>query len=488
MLPPGGNAVARRNIEPRIRTASTVAIERRYQAFEARIHQLIRYDSLTGLPNLEYVDELMEDAIGSARARSAGFAVALINIDDFRLVDEAFGRAIGDELLRNITLALTQFVGDQDALARVGADEFLLILSKVTDSVEAAAIAQRVLESIARAWKVGGQDVQITASAGIAFYPAHGEGFERLLRNATAAMHESKARGHGGWKIHAGEGNVEERARTHLRLTTSLRSAIEQNELSVHYQPQYETATGRNCGVEALARWFCPNGEVIGPAVFTRHAEHTGLIGALGSWVLQEACAMVGGWHRPGERPPILCVNVSAHQIRHEFLAILSRTLERTGFPAAQLELEITESILIADAETALACLSDWKRLGVRIAVDDFGTGFSSLSYLSLLPVDRLKVDKSLIQRMTVDRKTAAIVRAVLSLGKNLGFSVLAEGVETEEQLKLLIDMGCEQVQGYLLTPPTCPTEARSLLARSWGLRRPVLPLARKAVRRCHAN
>ena len=284
MLPVKGDAVTRRNVQRRAQSVSTDVNDPRYQAFEDRIHQLVHYDMLTGLPSLEYVDELVGDAIGSASARITGFTVVLVNLDDFRLVDEAFGRAIADELLRNITRTLTDFVGNRDALARVGADEFLLILSKVSTSVEAAAIAQRILETIARPWQVGGQDVQITARAGIAFYPSHGEGFETLLRNATAAMHESKVRGHGGWKIHGGTGDVEERVKAHLRLTTNLRTAIEQNGLSVYYQPQYETGGGRSCGVEALARWFRPDGETIGPAVFARHAEQTGLIWALGSW------------------------------------------------------------------------------------------------------------------------------------------------------------------------------------------------------------
>ena len=261
--------------------------------------------------------------------------------------------------------------------------------------------------------------------------------------------------------------------RPHVSATVRLRQALECRELSLHYQPQYELRGGHNCGVEALARWFLPNGESIPPMNFIPRAEKHGLIAALGAWVLHEACATVAGWRRDGEELPILCVNVSPRQISSEFCAVLSTTLEQTGFPPELLELEITEGILVEQPQLALACLAQWKRLGVRIALDDFGTGYSSLSYLSRLPVDRLKIDKSLIHRMTFDLKTAAIVRAIISLGADLGFAVLAEGVESEAQLTMLSDMGCRQAQGYLLAVPACADEARTLLAAKWG-RRPI--------------
>jgi EAL domain-containing protein (putative c-di-GMP-specific phosphodiesterase class I) len=254
-------------------------------------------------------------------------------------------------------------------------------------------------------------------------------------------------------------------ARPRLSPTARLRHAIEHDELSLHYQPQFEIRDGHHCGVEALARWFLPKGGSISPTTFVPAAEKNGLISALGAWVLNDACATVAAWHRCGAEPPILCVNVSPRQISPEFCTVLASTLERTGLPAAQLELEITEGILIERPELALQCLAQWKRLGVRIALDDFGTGYSSLSYLSRLPVDRIKIDKSLIHCMTKDAKTAAIVRAVISLGADLGFAVLAEGVESQAQLTMLSGMGCQQVQGYLLALPACADETKTLLA-----------------------
>jgi len=253
--------------------------------------------------------------------------------------------------------------------------------------------------------------------------------------------------------------------------TAGLRSAIEGKELSLHYQPQFELRGGKQCGVEALARWFLPDGGSIAPTSFVAAAERNGLISALGAWVLQEACATVATWHRNTEQLPILCVNVSPRQVSPAFNAVLARTLERTGFPASRLELEITEGILIEQPDLALECLAQWKRLGVRIALDDFGTGYSSLSYLSRLPVDRIKIDKSLINRMTNDVKTAAIVRAVISLGADFGFAVLAEGVESEVQLTMLNGMGCRQAQGFLFALPESADQARAYLASSWGKR-----------------
>jgi EAL domain-containing protein (putative c-di-GMP-specific phosphodiesterase class I) len=259
--------------------------------------------------------------------------------------------------------------------------------------------------------------------------------------------------------------------------TRRLREAIERDELSVHFQPQYRSRDGRPCGVEALARWFPAKSRPISPLVFIRQAEQTGLISALGQWVLKQACKSAMTWQLPGEEPPILCVNVSPHQICAGFSAILAQALQSTGFPASRLELEITEGILIENPELALRRLAQWKQLGVRIALDDFGTGYSSLSYLSRLPVDRLKIDRSLIQRVISDSKTAAIVRALVSLGDDLGFAVLAEGVETEAQFQWLRRTGCQQMQGYLLTPAVPAGEVATLLRRPWGVRRAMRPV-----------
>jgi diguanylate cyclase (GGDEF)-like protein/PAS domain S-box-containing protein len=438
-------------------------------SFEARIHQLINYDSLTGLPNLACMGDFVRRLIGRAPDSSGLIALVAVNLDGFRLVDEGFGRALGDVVLKSIATALKAAIRERDAIARVGPDEFLVILTRLAASADAAAVVQRILDSIAAPHSFGGQDLQVTASAGIAVYPNDGGDFETLLRNASAAMHDIKSKSHGGLRFHTGD--VRERAQRRLGLETGLRKALRNRELSLYYQPQYEVKTGRACGLEALARWFGSGREAIPPAVFIPVAEQAGLITELGTWVLQEACETVAAWTGRGEATPTLCINVSTHQICQEFSAVIARTVELSGFPAERLELEITESVLLANAELALECLAQWKRLGVRIAVDDFGTGYSSLSYLSRLPVDRLKVDKTLVHSMTSEPRDAAIVRTVVSLGKQLGFTVLAEGVETEQQLAMLKELGCQQVQGYLLAVPAPAKEARALLGRRWGAR-----------------
>jgi EAL domain-containing protein (putative c-di-GMP-specific phosphodiesterase class I) len=250
-----------------------------------------------------------------------------------------------------------------------------------------------------------------------------------------------------------------------------LRRAIQNNELTLHYQPQFEVADGRACGVEALARWFRSDGALVGPAVFIPLAEQTQLIGALGSWVLQEACRNVRAWQTRGSESITLCVNVSPYQVDEAFAAVIQRALERTGFPAKRLELEITESALMSNADPIIECFRRLKQMGIRIAIDDFGTGYSSLSYLSRLPVDRLKLDKSLVHNLTTRWKDVAILRSIIGLGRELGLAVIAEGVETEQQFEVLEQLGCPQVQGYLLARPASQNEARRVLALPWGAR-----------------
>jgi EAL domain-containing protein (putative c-di-GMP-specific phosphodiesterase class I) len=254
-------------------------------------------------------------------------------------------------------------------------------------------------------------------------------------------------------------------------LEARLSDAVMRRGLKVHFQPQYEVDCGQGCGVEALARWTLPDGEEVSPTVFIPMAERTAMICPLGNWVLEHACATVAAWGDLGGHAPTLSVNVSTHQIDEGFGAVIERIIRLTGLAGDRLELEITESALIADADLAIECLEQWRTLGVHIAVDDFGTGYSSLNYLSRLPVDRLKLDKSFAQRMIFEKKTAAIVRSVLALGKEMGIAVLVEGVETERQFALLQHWGCRQVQGFLLAKPLPAEEARALLLLPWGAR-----------------
>ncbi len=258
---------------------------------------------------------------------------------------------------------------------------------------------------------------------------------------------------------------------TPSRLESALGDALRRHALSVQYQPQYELLTGRGCGVEALARWILCTGESISPAVFIPMAERCGMIHDLGAWVLQSACQAAIAWCGRSGRNSTLSVNVSALQIDEQFCRVLYHSLKRSGFPANQLELEITESALVANTDMTIECLKEWKMLGVRIAVDDFGAGYSSLSYLSRLPVDRLKLDQSLIQMMTLNSKGAIVMRSIVSLGAELGIDVIAEGVETERQLQMLGELGCPRVQGYLLARPMPANQAQVTLKKEWGNR-----------------
>ena len=268
--------------------------------------------------------------------------------------------------------------------------------------------------------------------------------------------------------------NVQPLMDSSFELEMDLAEALRLRALRVEYQPQFDLGSGRGCGVEALARWVRSTGEIMAPSVFIRVAERAGMIHTLGAWVLHSACATASIWCSRAAQPTTLSVNVSALQIDEEFCAVIEETLKQTDFPTKQLELEITESALMANPARSIEYLKAWKRLGVRIAMDDFGTGYANLSFLSRLPVDRLKLDRSLVQRMTLDRKSAAVVRLIVSLGAELDMEVIAEGVETEEQLQMLTDLGCQQAQGYLLGRPMVADQVQALLGKNWGNR--VLP------------
>jgi diguanylate cyclase (GGDEF)-like protein len=427
------------------------------------------HDALTGLPNLAHLAGIFRSLTRRARRRHEAFALISLDLDEFRSVCEAYGSGEGDEAIKSIASVLRAEVDPNAIVVRAGDSKFIVVMTGLASATAAIKPTQRLLDAIAKPRNVGGQDLRLTASAGIAIFPMDGADYETLLRNSNAAMHESNSRGHGGLRSYAGNAALD--AKRRLRLRMDLCHAVENSELTLHYQPQFDVHSGLACGVEALARWFRANGDAVEPRIFIPLAERSGLIGALGAWVLERACETVARWCSPGELPPTLCVNVSTHQIDDTMCGVIRQALERAGFPAERLELEITEGSLMSNPEAVLECFRQWKELGVRIAVDDFGTGYSSFGYLSRLPVDRLKLDKSLIHSLTTKRKDAAIVRSIISLGKDLGVSVIAEGVETEEQLQMLQDLGCQQVQGYLLARPGSPQDVQGLLMSRWGRR-----------------
>jgi diguanylate cyclase (GGDEF)-like protein/PAS domain S-box-containing protein len=434
------------------------------KSFEARIHELLHRDLLTGLPNLTGMKAAFADLV--RRTANRPVSIVIINLDEFHLVDEALGRALSDALLVEIGNTIEAVIGEDATVGRIGPDEFMVFLAGLRLSAAQKQLPG-ILAAIGVPRRLGGREVQITASAGVAVFPVNGRDLDSLQRKARVAMRESKTRGPGEWLHHAR--GSERNAKRRLLLESALRGALQRQEISVVYQPQYETSSGTACGVEALARWNRTDGEVVMPSVFVPLAEQINLISSIGSWVLKEACNTVSGWNKAARFQSVVCVNVSARQIGTGFCGTVCRILEAACLAPAQLELEITESMLIDDTESALERLAQLKALGVRIAVDDFGTGYSGLSYLSRLPMDRLKIDKSLVDGLMSEPKNMAIVQAVIELGHKCGFVVLAEGVETEEQFALLRGLGCEQVQGFLFSRPVRAPEARQLMSRQWG-------------------
>jgi diguanylate cyclase (GGDEF)-like protein/PAS domain S-box-containing protein len=432
---------------------------------EALIHRLSHYDTLTGLPNLAHMATLFASAVSGTR--SVLLAVAIININEFRLVDEVLGRLSSDVLLQQVGATLQVTAGPRNSVARVGPDEFMILVTDINTRAAVGRLMKRILAAIAAPRNSHGQDLQFTASGGVALYPGDGDGLRSLHNKASSAMHESKNSGPGQWRFH--RRCFQRKAADRLSLETGLRNAIRNGELSVAFQTQYNIQDGLACGVEALARWRRSDGESVAPAVFVPLAESMKLIGALGAWVLQNACSTVAGWDCPAESKSVVCVNISTQQIDAELFPLVSRVLESSGLQPSRLELEITESILMIDGPKVLNQLDRLRQLGVRIAMDDFGAGFSSLGYLSRLPVDRLKIDRSLVHGLAPGARAADIVRAVIDLGNKFGFMVLAEGVETEDELELLGKLGCRQAQGFLLSRPVRASLARRLLNTRWG-------------------
>jgi diguanylate cyclase (GGDEF)-like protein len=432
-------------------------------------HAAVEPDQLTGLLSFAQSAGLMRGLIDEANRQRRTLAFVSFDLDGFRLLRETIGQTKGDELIKRAAHIVKTISSPDAAVARHGTDGFIVVFTGFVSGAEAAVCVQQILAAIAVPCLVGGETLRITASAGVAMYPRDGTDLDTLSGKARGAARESKTKCPGALRFHSG--NVTVLAKRRLRLEMDLRHAIENKELTLFFQPQFDVADGHMCGVEALTRWFRSDGSVVEPRTFIPLAEKTHVISELGAWVLKQACETVNAWRTRGSEPVTLCVNVSAHQINESFAKGVHRVLRSTGFPAKQLELEITESALISDAHTIIECFRRLKTMGARIAIDDFGTGYSSLNYLSRLPVDRLKLDKSLVHNLTTQWKDVAIARAVIELGKELGMGVIAEGVETEKQFLILKSLGCLQVQGYLLARPSSHNAARAMIGRPWGSR-----------------
>jgi diguanylate cyclase (GGDEF)-like protein/PAS domain S-box-containing protein len=420
---------------------------------EERVRHLAHHDFLTDLPNRVLLSDRIARAISMAHRTASQVAILFLDLDRFKNVNDSLGHSIGDKLLQEVAHRLRACIRASDTVSRLGGDEFVLLVPDVTEPASVAVMAQKVLEAVARPYSIEGHELMSSPSIGIAVFPSDGEDVETLLRNADAAMYHAKESGRNNYQFFTPDMNT--RATERLSMERSLRRALERGELRLYYQPQYEIASGRIVGMEALIRWEHPEQGLVSPARFMPFAEESGLILPIGEWVLQEACRQNRAWQDAGLKAVRVAVNISALQFRQAgFADTVRAAVERSGLQAHYLELEMTESVIMHDAERVTAALEALKQMGLELAIDDFGTGYSSLSYLKRFPIDKLKIDQSFVRDITTDRDDAAITSAIIALTRNLGLKTIAEGVETREQLEFLRTHGCNEVQGYLLSRP----------------------------------
>ncbi len=422
------------------------------------------HDFLTGLPNRMLLHDRVGQAIALAPRHRKKVAVLFIDLDGFKHVNDSLGHTIGDQLLQSIAKRLVANVRAPDTVSRQGGDEFVVLLSEVERWEEAAVAAKRMLRTVAEPHTVGEHDLHITASIGVSVYPDDGMDAETLIKNADTAMYQAKANGRQSYKFFKPAMYL--RAVERQSIEENLRRALEREELALHYQPKVRLATGEITGAEALLRWTHPVRGIVPPAEFIHVAEDCGLVLPIGRWVLREACRQARGWIEQGLPATPIAVNISAVEFASErFLEGVFATLEETGLDPRLLELELTESVLMKRAESSEAILKALRAQGVKLAVDDFGTGYSSLSYLRRFPIDALKIDQSFVRQISIAPEETSIVTAVISMGRSLKLRVVAEGVETPQEVEFLQAHQCEEAQGYHFSPPVPPRQFAELLA-----------------------
>jgi len=420
---------------------------------ERRLDYMAHYDGLTGLPNRDLFNDRLLVALAQAKRSSRPIAVLFIDLDHFKYVNDTFGHAMGDELLRAVARRMQGSLREEDTLSRISGDEFTILLQHFDTREGVGLVADKILSAMKLPFGIGEHELYISASIGISIYPEDGDHPGRLLKNSDTAMYHAKSDGRGVARFFMS--SMESHSIKRLELERHLHHALEQEEFLLFYQPQFDLGSGRLTGVEALLRWQRPDVGLVSPLDFIPLAEETGLIVPIGEWVLRTACAQGCAWGRSGAGLLRVAVNISARQFgRADFCETVGTILSDTGFPPDCLELELTESLAMHHAEETVLTLKKLKALGVQISIDDFGTGYSSLSYLKRFPVDSLKIDKSFVDGIADDPNDAAIVIAIIAMAHSMGLGVIAEGVETEEQLDFLKLHHCNEVQGFLLGRP----------------------------------
>ena len=431
---------------------------------EERLAHLAQFDPLTGLPNRTLLHDRLSQTVAQSQRQGRQAAMLFVDLDRFKLINDTLGHHVGDLLIAEVARRLLRCVRAGDTVGRISGDEFGVVLADLAHADDAALVAQKVLDALAAPYHLAGSEAFTSASIGIAVCPGDGMHAEDLLRSADMAMYRAKESTRNAYCFFTPEMN--QRASARMQLNNDLRHAVERREFVLHYQPKVDLVSGRMQGMEALLRWNHPARGLVSPAEFIPALEDSGLILPVGEWVLEEACAQLSRWQAAGLEPVPVAINLSAKQLRRRDLDdVVARALAAAGVAPALLELEITESSLMDDPEQAVRLLGSLRRQGVRISVDDFGTGYSSLSYLTRLPLSALKIDRSFVRDAMTRPEAASIVRAIIDMAHNLRFTVIAEGVETEQQVAFLRQHACDQAQGFLYGRPSGADQVRGRLA-----------------------
>ena len=435
---------------------------------EERILRQANFDALTGLPNRAlFIDRLGQSLLTMARGQQK-LGLMFIDLDGFKLINDTLGHDKGDDLLREAAVRISACTRDGDTVARLGGDEFTVIMPNLHDAKDTPLVAQRILDALAKSFDLGGTESFISGSIGITIFPDDAEAANDLLKNADAAMYRAKDLGKANYQFFTADLNAQVADR--LQLKNGLLKALERNEFQLFYQPKVTLSTGKIDSVEALMRWDNPDLGMVSPVRFIPVLEETGMVVEVGKWAIREACQQHCKWIDEGLSPIRIAVNLSARQLREmSFVSVLQNLLDETGVGPDGIEIEITESMIMSDKDTAITALTELHELGIRVAMDDFGTGYSSLSYLRQFPIDTIKIDGSFVADISTSSEDAEIVRTIISMGQTLNKSIVAEGVETEEQLELLRSYKCDQIQGYLFSRPVPGDELTELIRETNG-------------------
>lgn len=439
-------------------------MRRAVQRAEDHLHYLAHVDPVTALPNRNAFNDKLATALEHADRQETSVVLLLLDLDNFKVVNDTLGHNSGDALLQMVARRLTDTLRSTDVICRIGGDEFVVIVEPHEDEMEPDTVARKILHALAAPFQLEHHLLYVSASIGVNVYPQYARDEQALMRGADTAMYYAKNSGKNDYETFKPE--MEQLARKRLKLEANLRRALERNELSLHYQPQIDVRSGRMTGLEVLTRWTCPELGPVSPAEFIPVAEESGVIVPLGRWVLQTACRQAAAWHRAGLLDEIshVAVNLSACQTRDsDLMADVHAILHETGLPPALLELEITEGVLMENVHANLALMQQIQTAGIHLSIDDFGTGYSSMAYLKRFPIDQLKIDRSFVNDVPGDG--AAIATAIIAMAHSLNLKVVAEGVETEQQVRFLREAGCDVMQGYYFAKPMAPEVLERLLS-----------------------